>query len=314
MNSIPSTRLFNKKNALVLALLTLLIFVGSLFLPPFILKAHAATEGIPKTVMYVEVNNNDFNNVGKYTLESTTKPAFDIGIIFAANINYDTTSKKPYLFLNERVTQTLNEYETQIRPVQARGTKVLLSILGNHQGAGFANFTTYESADAFAAEIEQVVNKYHLDGVDFDDEYAEYGKNGTAQPNNSSFIWLLQALRSRLGTDKLITLYNIGPSAYNSATNPLMSELVNYSWNPYYGSWQPPQIVGMDASRLGAAAVEVGVNQSTAIQLANRTKTEKYGIYLMYNLSGTNSASYISAVTQELYGRKTLYSSTIPVP
>nr|WP_280954092.1 hypothetical protein [Lactococcus protaetiae] len=70
----------------------------------------------------------------------------------------------------------------------------------------------------------------------------------------------------------------------------------------------------MDASRLGAAAVEVGVNQGTAVQLANRTKTEKYGIYLMYNLSGTNSASYISAVTQELYGRKTLYSSTIPVP
>ena len=54
--------------------------------------------------------------------------------------------------------------------------KVLLSILGNHQGAGFANFTDYASADAFAADLEQVVKTYGLDGIDFDDEYAEYGK------------------------------------------------------------------------------------------------------------------------------------------
>ena len=62
-------------------------------------------------------------------------------------------------------------------------------------------------------QLEQVVNTYHLDGIDFDDEYAEYGKNGTPQPNNSSFIWLLQALRNRLGNDKLITFYNIVPAA-----------------------------------------------------------------------------------------------------
>ena len=159
-----------------------------------------------------------------------------------------------------------------------------MSILGNHEGAGFANFPTYESADAFAAQLEQVVNTYHLDGIDFDDEYAEYGKNGTPQPNNSSFIWLLQALRNRLGNDKLITFYNIGP------------------------------IAGMPASRLGASAVEVGVNQNLAAQYAKRTKAEQYGIYLMYNLPGKDSSAYISAATQELYGRKTNYSPTVPTP
>ena len=46
----------------------------------------------------------------------------------------------------------------------------------------------------------------------------------------------------------------------------------------------PPQIAGMPASRLGASAVEVGVNQNLAAQYAKRTKAEKYGIYLMYNL------------------------------
>lgn len=302
----------SKKNILIVCSLILFVFSVGVFLTPFTTKVHASTNITPKTVMYVEVNDNDFNNVGKYTLEGTGKPAFDMGMIFAANINYDTTSKKPYLFLNDRVAQTLNDYKTQILPVQAKGTKVLLTILGNHQGAGFANFTSYEEADEFAQQLEQVVNKYNLDGIDFDDEYAEYGKNGTAQPNSSSFIWLLQALRSRLGSDKLITLYNIGPSAYYSENNPLMSQLVNYAWNPYYGSWQPPYFVGMDSSRLGAAAVEVGVGQSTAVELAKRTKAENYGVYVMYNLSNTNSTSYISPVTQELYGRKTIYNSTTP--
>ena len=41
--------------------------------------------------MYVEVNNHDFNNVGKYTLANQST-AFDMGIIFA-NINYDTVNK-----------------------------------------------------------------------------------------------------------------------------------------------------------------------------------------------------------------------------
>ena len=153
-----STHFFNKKTGIISTFLSLILLVGGLLfaLPAF--EVQAASTVTPKTVMYVEVNNHDFNNVGKYTLAGTNQPAFDMGIIFAANINYDTVNKKPYLYLNERVQQTLNEAETQIRPVQARGTKVLLSILGNHEGAGFANFPTYESADAFAAQLEQVVN------------------------------------------------------------------------------------------------------------------------------------------------------------
>ena len=43
-----------------------------------------------------------------------------------------------------------------------------------------------------------------------------------------------------------------------------MSSLIDYAWNPYYSTWNPPQIAGC-ASRLGASAVEVGVNQNLAI-------------------------------------------------
>lgn len=301
-----------KKNILSgLSLALLTVLSGATLLLLGIEGRAESVDVTPKTVMYVEVNDNDFNNVAKYTLEGTDKPAFDIGIVFAANINYDSTTKKPYLYLNRQVQQTLQNSDKQIKPVQARGTKVLLSVLGNHQGAGFANFPTYESADAFAAELVDVVNKYDLDGIDFDDEYAEYGKNGTPLPNSNSFIWLLQSLRKRLGDDKLITFYNIGPSAELSKNNPKLSNFIDYAWNPYYSTWNPPHIVNMPKSRLGASAVEVGRNQGLAAQFAKRTIEEQYGIYLMYNLQGKDSSDYISAATQELYGRKTIYTPEV---
>jgi chitinase len=57
--------------------------------------------------------------------------------------------------------------------------KVVLTILGNHQGAGICNFPTREAARDFAQQLANTVNTYGLDGIDFDDEYSEYGKNGT---------------------------------------------------------------------------------------------------------------------------------------
>src|SRR5205809_2179350 len=61
----------------------------------------------PKGVCYVEVNNNDIRNVGNYTL-STGQQLFDIAIIFAANINYNTTTQKAELYFNPQVTNVLN--------------------------------------------------------------------------------------------------------------------------------------------------------------------------------------------------------------
>ena len=135
--------------------------------------AESAEPADPKLAVYVEVNSNDLANVADYTLAESGDAAIDMAMIFAANINYD--GEKAYLHFNERVTETLDDAETQIRPVQAKGTKVLLSVLGNHQGAGFANFTSFAQADAFAAQLADAVTTYGLDGIDFDDEWTNYG-------------------------------------------------------------------------------------------------------------------------------------------
>ncbi|WPB94475.1 endo-beta-N-acetylglucosaminidase H [Streptomyces malaysiensis] len=262
----------------------------------------------PTSVAYVEVNNNSMRNVGKYTLANGGGNVFDVAVIFAANINYDTGTKAAYLHFNENVQRVLDNAATEIRPLQQKGIKVVLSVLGNHEGAGFANFPSQQAASAFAKQLSDTVAKYGLDGVDFDDEYADYGNNGTGQPNDSSFVHLVTALRANM-PDKIISLYNIGPAASRLSYGGVdISSKFDYAWNPYYGTWQVPR-VALPKSKLSPAAVEIGrTSQSTAADLARRTVSEGYGVYLTYNLDGADRSADVSAFTRELYGSDAVYT------
>ncbi|ADI12710.1 secreted endo-beta-N-acetylglucosaminidase [Streptomyces bingchenggensis BCW-1] len=257
---------------------------------------------------YVEVNNNSMRNVGKYTLANGGGNVFDVAVVFAANINYDTGTKAAYLHFNENVQRVLDNAATEIRPLQQKGIKVVLSVLGNHQGAGFANFPSQQEASAFAKKLSDAVAKYGLDGIDFDDEYAEYGNNGTGQPNDSSFVHLVTALRANM-PGKIISLYNIGPAASRLSYGGVdVSSKFDYAWNPYYGTWQVPR-VALPKSKLSPAAVEIGrTSQSTAADLARRTVSEGYGVYLTYNLNGADRSADVSAFTRELYGSNAVYT------
>jgi len=262
-----------------------------------------------KGVCYVEVNNNDIRNVGKYKL-STGQQLFDIAIIFAANINYNTSTRKAVLYFNPQVTNVLSNRNTYIKPLQDKGIKVLLSILGNHQGAGICNFPSQAAAQEFAQQLSNAVTTYGLDGIDFDDEYSEYGVNGTGQPNASSFVYLVTALR-QLMPNKIISFYYYGPAtsrlSYNGVT---VGSKVNYSWNAVYGTFSVPNVAGLSAANLGPAAINIqSTSASTATSLANRTVSGNYGIYLYYNLPNTDVHTYLSGVSNALYGKPTVYSN-----
>ena len=255
------------------------------------------------TAVYIEVNHEDFATVGAFVREGAHRPVFALAMIFAANINYDGCTA--YLHLNERVLETLRATETQIRPLQRRGTKVLLSLLGNHEGAGFANFPIRHDADRFAAQVARVVHRCHLDGVDLDDEYSEYGKNGTGQPNEASFVWFVRALRRHLGPHKLLTLYSIGPSVDRtvSAVGNASDDL-DYAWNPWYGTYQEPSVPGMPRSRLGAAAVDWGHTSTEMVQtMASRTIRDGYGVFMTYDLRMSTNPSLVQAMTTALEKR-----------
>ncbi|MFJ4787072.1 endo-beta-N-acetylglucosaminidase H [Streptomyces sp. NPDC088794] len=262
----------------------------------------------PTSVAYIEVNNNSMLNVGKYTLSNGGANVFDIAVIFAANINYNASTKAGTLYFNPNVQRVLDNAATQIRPLQQKGIKVVLSVLGNHEGSGFANFPSQQTASTFAKQLSDTVTKYGLDGIDFDDEYADYGNNGTGQPNASSFVYLVSALRANM-PGKIISLYNIGPSASRLSYGGVdISSKFDYAWNPYYGSWQVPGIA-LPKSKLSPAAVQIGgTSQSTAASLARRTVSEGYGVFLTYNLDGANRTADVSAFTRELYGSDARYT------
>ncbi|PZF09282.1 endo-beta-N-acetylglucosaminidase H [Curtobacterium sp. MCLR17_034] len=267
---------------------------------------HAApTKSGPTSIAYVEVNNDELANVGRYTLENGAN-AFDVAIIFAANINYE--DGKAVLYNNENVQRTLDQAATQIRPLQAKGIKVTLSVLGNHQGAGLANFPTKAAARDFAAQVSATVKKYGLDGVDLDDEYSDYGVNGTPQPNQQSIGWLISALRADM-PGKIISFYDIGPSSDALKTaNPSIGGKLDYAWNPYYGTYTAPTIPGLPKSKISAAAVDIqNTPQATAVSLAQRTKADGYGVFMTYNLPGGDESSSVSSFTKVLYGQAASY-------
>ncbi|MET3452422.1 endo-beta-N-acetylglucosaminidase H [Curtobacterium sp. 1544] len=267
--------------------------------------ATAATKSGPTSIAYVEVNNDQLANVGRYQLANGAN-AFDVAIIFAANINWN--GSKAVLYNNDKVQATLDAAATQIKPLQAKGIKVSLSILGNHQGAGIANFPTQAAAQDFASQVTATVTKYGLDGVDLDDEYADYGTNGTPQPNQQSIGWLITALRAQMPS-KLLSFYNIGPAASSlSSSSSTIGSKLNYAWNPYYGSYSAPSIPGLGKSALSPAAVDIqNTAQSTAVSLAQRTVQDGYGVFMTYNLPGGDESAYVSAMTQKLYGQAATY-------
>ncbi|PZF33714.1 endo-beta-N-acetylglucosaminidase H [Curtobacterium sp. MCPF17_051] len=267
---------------------------------------HAApAKSGPTSIAYVEVNNDELANVGRYTLANGAN-AFDVAIIFAANINYE--DGKAVLYNNENVQRTLDQAATQIRPLQAKGIKVTLSVLGNHQGAGLANFPTKAAARDFAAQVSATVKQYGLDGVDLDDEYSDYGVNGTPQPNQQSIGWLISALRADM-PGKIISFYDIGPSSDALKTaNPSIGGKLDYAWNPYYGTYTAPTIPGLPKSKLSAAAVDIqNTPQATAVSLAQRTKADGYGVFMTYNLPGGDESAYVSSFTNVLYGQAASY-------
>ncbi len=151
-------------------------------------------------------------DVAGYTLADGT-PAVNVVCLFAGNYAADTL---PYLRAENNSPPTTQPFNPSLQAaldsgavaqVQAKGLKVLLTVLNGHQPVGWSEFTTEAAAMDFAAYLKSVVDQYGLDGVDIDDEYS----SGT--PNDTSLAMVTTCLR-QIMPDKLITkaLWNdLGP-------------------------------------------------------------------------------------------------------
>lgn len=125
-----------------------------------------------KIISCMEVNDaNPLSNLC-FKLKNNNKLLVDMVILFSANIKYDKEKQKVYLYNNPNVQHLLSNREKYLKPLQDRGMKVILGILGDHDRAAVGNLAD-ETAKVFAQEVKAMCDAYQLDGVFMDDEHSD---------------------------------------------------------------------------------------------------------------------------------------------
>lgn len=191
----------------------------------------------PITVTYVNVNEVNPLYATLYKIDG--KPFFTHVILSTAFVTTDD-NQSAILSFSDKVKEAMQ----QTSSLHESGLKVLLSITGSGCGLGFANMTD-KQIETFGTQIKAVVDQYDLDGIDFNDENAEYGMYGFPPANSTSYSKLIETVRKLIGTEKLITVYDNSTGYSRHLTS--VAQLVDYAWSDKFGQQIDPR------SRIGLA-------------------------------------------------------------
>jgi hypothetical protein len=251
---------------------------------------------------YVEVNNHALSNVGCYTVGG--QPFFGYACIFAANLAWDSSQNKPTLYLNPQVNQLLTN-TNQVAKLQAQGIKVLLSVLNNHDQAGWSCFTSEAEADGFAQELASCINYFGLDGVDIDDEYSD------GAPNETSLIMVTSAMMAAM-PGKVISKALFQDIDYFRVSwqGRSLAQNLNFGWEMSYWNTDGPSrlapyvAAGMAPSQL-AAGVSMDMNSpEQAAELASAMEENGFGGVMVFGVD-TNADAMLSAISNVYVGAPT---------
>lgn len=283
-----------------------------------------------KNIVYIEVNNENPLNAGEYTLGENA-PFFDIVSIFAANINLDKDGA-PYVSLNDQTAFVLHNADKIIRPLQEKGIKVHLTILGNHDDAGMRSLSD-EGAKAFAKELKAYADIYGLDGFDFDDEYSSYSKKGNEFKGSSPAVVgskeectqeryanLMNECRQLMPKESNIALgiYWYTGSDYPKSDNVAIKDIVDYAVYGLYGRYRnislsdyPATMQAPYAITLAGASTNngspIGINSNP--EYLDKVKKEEYGMFAFYNLNISRNATRVfNEMSEVIYGEQVKWS------
>jgi hypothetical protein len=250
-----------------------------------------------ENVADVEVNNNALSNAGCYVLSDSRRPFFSTAVIFAANINGENANR-PEIFFNPQVRQLLDRTK-QVQELQAKGIRVVITLLGNHQSAGWSGMNDPAAAGEFADRIADMLLQYKLDGVDIDDEYSRYSKKfpesaamiAHALTSNPKFRGktLSKALfqdgdvfRAQYHGNGLSRFLSYGAEMTYGYAN------ANARLTPYldYGMQKPRLLIGVRAQ-----------DGATAGSLTNDVKNNGFGGVMVYNVTA-DMAPFLSSIAR----------------
>lgn len=257
-------------------------------------KTRAYGDKTPIVAIYVETNDVNPLNAGDYTLSDGSTYA-DIVEFFAANLNKETVNGvvRPTLYLNDKMTNLLENggAATYVAGLQAKGIKVVLTILPNWQNIDFTSLNDTQ-ADQLATILAYAVDKYGLDGIGFDNEYG-----GSVVSVPGSFGNLITKLRAKLPAGKLITLfqYNTGGSSQIDAEAGAKLDYV-YS---NFGYSTSISTLGVTKDHYAPLAINLGT-EPNALQIltyktyATNLTNAGYGAIMHFNLRTRNDANALS--------------------
>ena len=189
-------------------------------------------------------------NTWEYAWDEREDGMRTIGNIINLNtvtLDYDAGSGRALLNLGNDMRYVLDHIDKYIRPLQDKGRKVCICLEGGGSGLGFCNLTDTQIED-FVAQVKAVITAYELDGVNFWDRNAGYGKEGMPAMNTTSYPKLIKAMREALGNDKLVTLTDFEePNEYfwdTAATGGIeVGQYLDYAWSGYLNNEKEIQIV-----------------------------------------------------------------------
>lgn len=213
----------------------------------------------PIIAVYVETNDVNPLNAGDYYMNG--EPFIDVVELFASNIHKETVDGvvRPTLYLNNCLVPFLENdaYLDYVVPLQEKGIKVLLTVLGDWAGLGLSNMTDTQ-AEQFASILAYAVDKYGLDGIGFDDEWSD-----VSYTVSGSFGNIIQKLRTKLGSDKLITVFQWGAYDQISSTQGAMIDYAYYGTISPYSYAPSSSISGVTTDRWSPKTVNLGNTYGT---------------------------------------------------
>ncbi|MBL1407240.1 BT_3987 domain-containing protein [Sphingobacterium faecale] len=241
-----------------------------------------------KIISCMEVNDtNPLNNLS-LKLKNSDKYLIDMVILFSSNINYDQTTGKVKVTHNPNVTHLLANHAKYIKPLQDKGMKVILSILGNHDRSGVANLSD-AAAKVFAQEIKTVCDAYNLDGVFFDDEYSAYQSPpppGFVSPSNRAAARLVYETKMAM-PDKLTMVYVYSRTNNFGGTGAIAEapagQYVDYALHDYGGSFDlSTRYPGLPKSRWGMSSAEYNLGRLPSTSALTNLRTGGFGAHMIF--------------------------------
>lgn len=239
-----------------------------------------------KIISCMEVNDtNPLNNLC-FTLKGSGKPLIDMVILFSANINYSEETGQVYVYNNPNVQHILDNRAKYLKPLQDRGMKVVLGILGNHDRSGVANLSE-STAKLFAKELKNVCDAYKLDGIFYDDEYSAYqypAPEGFVNPSYDAAARLCYETKQAM-PDRLVCAYVYGRTSY--FTNPIdgvkAGEFVDYGIHDYGGGYDLSyNYPGMPKSGMALYSQEFARGYYASTSSLNSLRNNGYGAHMIF--------------------------------